>query len=76
MCDERREAGHAPSDVRLALVLHGPATKAALSDEALAQGGTARVQRQSYEPRPTDVKTKLRLKVEPTDVRSIRYFTC
>lgn len=28
------QAGHAPSDVRLALVLHGPATKAALSDAA------------------------------------------
>lgn len=26
------QAGHAPSDVRLALVLHGPATRAALSD--------------------------------------------
>ena len=30
------QAGHAPSDVRLALVLHGPATKAALSDAAYA----------------------------------------
>lgn len=53
----------------------GDVTMAKLSEvEALAKGGTAPVQRQSYEPRPADVKTKLRLKVEPTDVRSIRYF--
>lgn len=31
------EAGHKPSDVKLALVLHGSATKAALGDEAYAK---------------------------------------
>lgn len=37
------QAGHAPSDVRLALVLHGPATKAALSDAAyISKTGAAK----------------------------------
>lgn len=37
------QAGYAPGDVRLALVLHGPATKAALSDAAYAaQTGSAK----------------------------------
>ncbi len=31
------EAGHKPSDIKLALVLHGGATKAALGDEAYAK---------------------------------------